>query len=138
MMKGKIKKFALGMGVDDVGMVAVADYRSPRSPGLQTIFPGAKSLVVLAHQSLSNLESDNMQIAMGGRLDEFEFVRSCNYRMARFLEREFKAKAMTVPPSYPLYISYETKGTLGGCLSTSCCLCCRARQLWPAQPGYPP
>jgi len=30
-----------------------------------------------------------------------------------FLGKEFKAKAMTVPPSYPLQMSYETKGTLG-------------------------
>jgi len=29
------------------------------------------------------------------------------------LEREFKAKAMTVPPSYPLLMSYETRGTVG-------------------------
>jgi epoxyqueuosine reductase QueG len=112
-MKKRIKEFALSMGVDDMGVAAVPDYKSPRSPDLQTILPGAKSLIVLAYKSLSNLESENMQIAMGGRLDELEFTRSCNYRMARFLDREFKAKAMTVPPSYPLYMSYETKGTLG-------------------------
>ena len=77
-MKGKIKKFALGLGVDDVGIVAAPDYKSSRSPDLQTIFPGAKSLIVLAYKSLSNLESENMQVAMGGRLDELEFARSCN------------------------------------------------------------
>ena len=103
-MKEKIKEFALSMGADDVGVIAASDYKSPKSPDLQTILPGAKSLVVLAYKSLSNLESENMQIAMGGRLDELEFARSCNYRMARFLDREFKAKAMTVPPSYPLYM----------------------------------
>jgi len=112
-MKEKIREFAMSLGVDDVGIVAASDYKSPRSPSLQTIFPDAKSLVVLAYQSLSNLESENMQIAMGGRLDELEFARSCNYRMARFLDREFRAKAMTVPPSYPLHMSYETKGTVG-------------------------
>jgi epoxyqueuosine reductase len=110
-MKEKVKEFAFSIGADDVGVVAASDYRSPRSPDLQTILPGTKSLVILAYKSLSNLESENMQIAMGGRLDELEFARSCNYRMARFLDREFKAKAMTVPPSYPLYMSYETKGT---------------------------
>jgi epoxyqueuosine reductase QueG len=112
-MKDKIKDFVLGLGVDDVGIAAVKDYKSPRSPDLQTIFPGAKSLVVLAYRELSNCESDNMQIAMGGRLDGLEFARSSNYRVARFLEREFRAKAMTVPPSYPLQMSYETKGTVG-------------------------
>jgi len=112
-VKGKIKEFALGIGVDDVGIAAVKDYKSPRSPDLQSIFPGAKSLVVLAYKTLSNCESENMQIAMGGRLDEMEFARSSNYRVARFLEKELKAKAMTVPPSYPLYMSLETKGTIG-------------------------
>jgi epoxyqueuosine reductase QueG len=112
-MKEKIKNFVLDLGVEDVGVAAAKDYKSPRSPDLQSIFPGAKSLVVLAYKELSNCESENMQIAMGGRLDALEFARSSNYRVARFLEREFKAKAMTVPPSYPLYMSYETKGTLG-------------------------
>jgi epoxyqueuosine reductase QueG len=112
-VKGKIKEFASGLGIDDVGIASVKDYKSPRSPDLQSIFSGAKSLVVLAYKTLSNCESENMQIAMGGRLDEMEFARSSNYRVARFLEKEFKAKAMTVPPSYPLYMSYETKGTVG-------------------------
>lgn len=112
-MKARIKEFSLELGIDDVGVAAVRDYKTPRSPDLQTIFPGAKSLVVLAFKTLSNIESENMQIAMGGRLDEFEFARSSNYRMARFLEKELRAKAMTVPPSYPLHMSYETKGTVG-------------------------
>ena len=113
MMKEKIKKIALGLGVDDVGIVAASDYKSPRSPDLQTILPGAKSLIVFAYKLLSNLESENMQIAMGGRLDILEFARSCNYKLSRFLDREFKVKAMTVPASYPLLMSYETRGTVG-------------------------
>ncbi len=112
-MKDKIKEFAMGLGIDDVGTVSANDYKSPKSPDLQSLFPGAKSLVVLAFKALSNCESNNMQIAMGGRLDEIEFGRSSNYRVARFIERELKGKAMTVPPSYPLQMSYETKGTIG-------------------------
>jgi epoxyqueuosine reductase QueG len=112
-MKEKIKEFVLSLGIDDAGIASVKDYKSPRSPDLQGIFPGAKSLVVLAYKELSNRESENMQIASGGRLDALEFARSSNYKVARFLEREFEAKAMTVPPSYPLHMSYETKGTLG-------------------------
>jgi len=95
-VKGKIKEFVLSLGIDDVGIASVKDYKSPRTPDLQSIFPGAKSLVVLAYKTLSNCESENMQIAMGGRLDEMEFKRSSNYRVARFLENELKAKAMTV------------------------------------------
>ncbi|MGA2464635.1 MAG: 4Fe-4S binding protein [Thermodesulfobacteriota bacterium] len=112
-MKEKIKEFVLGIGVDDVGIAAVKDYKSPRSPDLLSIFPEAKSFVVLAYKGLTNCESENMQIATAGRLDEIEFARSCNYRLARFLDKELKAKAMTVPPSYPLHMSYETKGTIG-------------------------
>jgi epoxyqueuosine reductase QueG len=112
-MKEKIEEFVLSLGVDDVGIAAVKDYKSPRSSDLQSIFPGAKSLVTLTYKELPNCESENMQIAMGGRLDILEFARSSNYRMARFLDRELKAKANKVPPSYPLHMSYETKGTLG-------------------------
>ena len=112
-MKEKIKKFVREMGVDDVGIAAAKDYKSPRSPDLRSIFPEAKSLVVLAYKQLPNCESENMQIAMGGRLDILEFARSCNYKLSRFLDREFKVKAMTIPASYPLYMSYETRGTVG-------------------------
>ena len=112
-MKEKVKEFVMDLGVDDVGIAAVKDYKSPRSPDLTSIFPEAKSIVVLAYKELSNCESENMQIAMGGRLDILDFARSCSYRVARYLERELKARAMTVPPSYPLYMSYETKGTVG-------------------------
>jgi hypothetical protein len=49
-MKEKIKEFVLEMGVDDVGIAAVKDYKSPRSPDLLSIFPEAKSFVVLAHK----------------------------------------------------------------------------------------
>lgn len=112
-MKEKIREFVLGMGVDDVGFAAVADYQSPRSPKLESIFPGAKSMVVMAYKELSTCESPNMQIAMNGRLDVMEFSRSSNYKLARFLEREFKAKAMTVPVSYPMEMSINTGGAIG-------------------------
>ena len=86
-MKGKIKEFVFSLGIDDVGIASVRDYKSLKSPDLQSIFPGAKSIVVLGYQELSNCESENMQIAMGGRLDALEFARSTNYKVARFLER---------------------------------------------------
>jgi len=112
-VKEKIKEFVLGSGIDDVGIASVKDYKSQKSPSLESIFPGAKSLIILAYKELANCESENMQVAMGGRLDTMEFARSSNYRTARFLEKEFRAKAMTIPPSYPLHMSYETKGTIG-------------------------
>ncbi|MBS4021619.1 MAG: epoxyqueuosine reductase [Dethiobacter sp.] len=112
-MKEKIRSFVSAMGVDDVGFAAVKDYNSPKSPELESIFPGARSLVVMAFAELDNCESENMQIAFNGRMETMEFMRSCNYKLTRFLNREFKAKAMSVPPSYPLEMSYQTKGSVG-------------------------
>ena len=112
-MKKRIKEFALSLEVDDVGVAAAADYQSPRSPKLDTIFPGVKSIVVMAYKEPSSCESSNMQVAMSGRMDVMEFSRSCNYRMGRFLERECGATAMAAPASYPLEMSMETMGAIG-------------------------
>lgn len=112
MTKEQIREYALGLGVDDVGFAAAADYRSPRSPKLPTLLPDARSLVVMAFGELSSCESPSPQIAMNGRLDLMEFTRSVNYRVARFLERA-GAAAVTVPVSYPLEMSDATKGSVG-------------------------
>jgi len=112
-VKDKIREYVLEMGVDDVGFAAVSDYHSPRSPKIQSIFPEARSMVVMAYRELSSCESSNMQIAMNGRMDAMAFSRSCNYKLARYLENKFGAKAMTVPASYPLLMSYETRGSVG-------------------------
>jgi len=108
-MKDKIKKYVSGLDVDDVGFGAVSGYKSPLSPKIETIFPEAKTLIVMAFKELSNCESDNKRIAMGGRLDIMEFMRSCNYKLSRYLEREFKAKAMSTPLSYPLNMAKEAR-----------------------------
>jgi epoxyqueuosine reductase len=110
--KEKVRDFAMGLGVDDVGFASTAGYDSPRSPELVTVFPDAASLVVLAYKELASCESDCMRIAMNGRLDLMEFSRSCNFKLARFLDREFGSKAMTVPVSYPLPMDRETQGSV--------------------------
>lgn len=112
-MKETIKKFVLDMGVDDVGFASVQDYHSPRSPKIDAIFPQVRSMVVMVFKELSSCETPNMQIAMNGRLDLMEFSRSCNYKLARLLEKEYNARAMTISASYPLEMSYETKGAVG-------------------------
>jgi len=113
MNKEKIKEYMVYLGADDAGVASAEDYNSPTSPALESIFPGVKSIAVGVFKELSNCESDNMQVAMGGRLDIIEFVRHFNYKLARFIERELGSKAMSVPPSYPLYMSLETKGVIG-------------------------
>lgn len=112
-IKRKLMEFIKEIGVEDAGVARVEDYHSPRSPAISSFFPSARSIVVLAYKELSNCESPNMQIAMGGRLDLMEFARSCSYRVARYLEREFGAKAMTIAPSYPLEMSRRTQGAVG-------------------------
>ncbi len=104
-MKERIKDFVLGLGVDDVGIGAVSNYNSPRSTRLESIFPEAKSMIVLAYKETSNCDSPNRQIAINGRLDLIQFSQSCNYRLARFLEKEYDARAMTVPYSFPIDMS---------------------------------
>jgi hypothetical protein len=38
----------------------------------------------------------------GGRIDLMEFMRSSAYKLARFLERDLEARAMSTPLSYPM------------------------------------
>jgi epoxyqueuosine reductase len=103
--KERIKDFVLGLGVDDVGVAAVSNYNSPMSPKMESLFPEAKSMVVLAYKEPANCDSPSKPLAINGRLDLIEFSRSCSYRLARFLEREYDARAMTVPYSFPIDIS---------------------------------
>jgi epoxyqueuosine reductase len=112
-MKQRIKQFALDYGVDDVGIAAASDYRSVRSPKLETIMPGVRSMVVMAFKEPSSCESANPQVAMSGRLDLMSFSRSCNYKMVRFMEKEFDAGAMAAPVSYPLEMGEKTMGLVG-------------------------
>lgn len=112
-MKERIRDFVLGLDVDDVGFASAADYQSVMSPALDSIMPGVKSLVVMAMGELSTCESDNMHLAMSGRLDLMSFSRSVNYRVARFIERETGKKAMTAPVSYPMEMTERTGGAVG-------------------------
>ncbi len=107
--KEKIKEFALNLGVEDVGFGAVSDYTSPLSPKVETIFPRAKSMVVLAFKELSSCECENPRIAMDGRIDSMEFARSCVYKVSRFIEKKFDTKAMSTPLSYPLDMKPEKR-----------------------------
>lgn len=112
-IKKKIREFVLGLGVDEVGFANVADYNSPQSPAIASIFPTAKSMVVMAFQEPSNCESPSSAVAMTGRLDLMEFSRSCNYKLCRLLAKEYNVRAMAVPVSYPVDMSAKTNGLIG-------------------------
>ena len=112
-IKSKIKQYVMDLGVDDVGIANAADYVSPKSPKLETVFPQAKSLVVMAFKEGRSCEIDNDSLRMNGRLDLMEFTRSCNYKLVRFLDRELGSRAISVPVSYPLDMGSKTMGLIG-------------------------
>jgi epoxyqueuosine reductase QueG len=108
-MKESIRGLIMGLGVDDVGFAGVCDYRSLNSPSIESLFPGARSMIVMAFQELSSCESPSPQMAMNARLDLMEFARSSCYRIARFVEGKLGSPAMTVPLSYPMDFSTPEK-----------------------------
>ncbi len=110
--KRKIRQYILDLA-DDIGFANVSDYSSPQSPPIASIFPGAHSMVVMAFKEASHCESSSKAIAMSGRMDLMEYTRSCNYKVSRYLEKEFQVKAMAVPVSYPLDMGSKTSGLVG-------------------------
>ena len=112
-MKDRIREFAIGLGIDDVGFAAVADYKSPLSTPIRDIYPNVKSIVVMALKELDNCDSENQQIMMHGKMNTMAFARSCNYRVARFIQREYKSHAMSVQSSFPIKIDKATGMAMG-------------------------
>lgn len=111
MDKEEIRKYGLDLGADVVGFAAAADYKSERTPALDTMLPGVKSLVVLGYrENHGSNESENMRIAMGGRLAGMDFALANNYQMTRFIEKKTKTKAAPVAPSYPLNMEPPVMG----------------------------
>lgn len=110
-MKESIRGLVMGWGADDVGFASVYDYRSPNSPLIESLFPGARTMIVMAFQELAACESPSPQMAMNARLDLMEFSRSACYRLGRFVEGKLGSPAMTVPVSYPM--DYSTAEKIG-------------------------
>jgi len=103
MNKDEIRKYGLELGADAVGFGAAGDYKSPRTPALESILPGVKSLVVLGYREVDgSLDSPVVRISMMERLGVMDLAQRNNYRMARWLEDRFRVKAAAVSPSYPL------------------------------------
>lgn len=100
-MKEEIRKYIREIGADDVGFAAVQDYVSPNTPKIETFFPKAKSIIVMAYKELSTCECIDPKLAMNGRMDKDEFVRANDYKICHYLEDEFKAKVVSVPTAFP-------------------------------------
>lgn len=112
-LKEQIRQFALSLGVDDVGFAAANDYQSPKSPPLNLIFPDVRSLIIMANREPSHCESPNPQISSTGRMELLEYNHHCNLQLARYLERNCSAKAIAIPPSYPLNFGPPGMGFIG-------------------------
>ncbi|MDD7795692.1 4Fe-4S binding protein [Clostridium sp. 'White wine YQ'] len=100
-MKEAIRNYIKSLGVDDVGFAAVADYVSPNTPKIESFFPKAKSMIVMAYRELSTCESLDPQLAMNGRLDKKDVMRADAYKICHYLEDEFNAKLVSIPESFP-------------------------------------
>lgn len=111
-MKEGIRRYIMGLGVDDVGFASVEDYCSPNSPPIESLFPGARSMIVLAFQEGTSCESPSPQMAMGARLDLMDFSKSVSHRVSRYVENRLESPAMAVPLSYPL--DFSTPGRVSG------------------------
>lgn len=112
MIKNKIRKYIMDLGVDDVGFAKVEDYHSPKSYPVDTFLPGAKTIISLVFQELDTCESPSVTIAMNGRLDMNYFQRSCSYQINRFLKREFQAKVVDMPYASPME-QHKDRAALG-------------------------
>ncbi|MDP4147221.1 MAG: 4Fe-4S binding protein [Bacillota bacterium] len=100
-MKEKIREYIKSLGADDVGFAAVSDYDSPNTPKIESFFPKAKSIIVIAYKELSTCESPDPILAMNGRLDKDEVMRSNAYKIGHYLEGKFNAKIVSIPVSLP-------------------------------------
>lgn len=100
-MKEKIREFIKNIGVDDVGFASVENYISHNTPKIETFFPKAKSIIVMAYKELSTCESMDPLLAMNGRLDKKEVMRYDSYKICHFLEDQFNAKVLSIPESFP-------------------------------------
>lgn len=101
-MNENLREHILSLGVDDMGIASAKNYRSSASPRLESLFPGVRSLVVLAFREFSSCESPSPSLAMSGRLDLMEFTRSASRRVTAHIEGVLGGRAMAVPVSYPM------------------------------------
>lgn len=98
--KQKIKDYAFSLGVDDLGVAAINDL--PGTTKLSEILPDGRSLLVMLLKETGSCYTDVPEAAMNGRLDLSSYIRSLSYRMSRFIEKEYQARVISLPYSYPM------------------------------------
>ena len=87
MKKEEIRTFARGLGVDAVGFLALADYKSPKSPDPRSYLPKAQSLIVFGHRMIDGaLDSKNPRFNIAGRMAVMDTSKAHLYQVARLIE----------------------------------------------------
>ncbi len=110
-MEQKIKKKAMELGVDLVGLLNLRDYDSPRSPDPRRYLESAKSIVVLAFRPLSGAfrYQENTWSKMPSYLYSMESAgNTAAYHLGRFMEREYGAECFLVQAHRPFELDEET------------------------------
>ena len=100
------------------GKRGTSDYAAPVAL-LETIFAGARSIVVLDDKELDSCDA---RISTWDERADFNadgVRRTCNYKLAGHLERRFGADVKTVPASYPMAQNENTKGAVGQACSVT-------------------
>ncbi|NIO03743.1 MAG: hypothetical protein GTO13_04220, partial [Proteobacteria bacterium] len=110
-MEQKIKKKAMELGVDLVGLLNLRDYDSPRSPDPRRYLESAKSIVLLAFRPLAGAfrYQENTWSKMPSYLYSIESAgNTAAYQLGRFMEREFGAECFLVQAHRPFELDEET------------------------------
>ncbi|MCG8564886.1 MAG: 4Fe-4S binding protein [Desulfobacterales bacterium] len=103
---------AMESGVDDAGVVAVADLPE-HGEQIQGILPGARSLVVvLAAHNTAALASTNNQVAQFDTMYTYDEIARSAHGVARFLSASGHG-SVAVPAFIPLDMSAPAKGMQG-------------------------
>ena len=73
MDKEHIREFGYEIGADAVGIAAIEDYESPKSPDPRIILHGIKSIIVMGYrENHGAVESENTRISMASRMGAME------------------------------------------------------------------
>ncbi len=114
MKKEDIRTFARGLGVDAVGFLALADYKSPKSPDPRSYLPKAQSLIVFGHRMIDGaLDSKNPRFNIAGRMAVMDTSKAHLYQVARLIEDKTGKAASPVLSSYPLDMAAPIFGLAG-------------------------
>lgn len=112
--KEEIRDWGYDLGADAVGFAAKEDYRSPKSPDLEKLMPGVRSIIVLGFKELhGGLESPVGRLGMMNRLCSMDTAKSAIHSLGRRIENRLNAKAAPVLFGYPLDMSTPHMGLVG-------------------------